>query len=145
MIRARLDAKWAVASLGMSQPWTSTPSASLVGDSGVITLIEGPAFAISSPSGDMVPGFPHGVFFRDTRFLSELRLRVNGQWPEPLAATTIDPFSAAFVLRDQPRTGLADSALMVFLTRYVGRGMREDVTLHNYGLEPDLCSLALSV
>jgi glycogen debranching enzyme len=129
----------------MSQPWASTASASLRGDAGAITLVEGPAFSISLASGDMAPGFPHGLFFRDTRFLSELRLRVNGQWPEPLAATTIDPFSASFVLRDQPRPGLADSALMIFRNRYVGRGMREDVTLRNYGLEPALCVLELSV
>ncbi|HEX9467435.1 MAG TPA: glycogen debranching N-terminal domain-containing protein [Acidimicrobiia bacterium] len=129
----------------MSQPWTSTASASLGGDSGVITLIEGPAFAISSSSGDMVTGFPHGVFFRDTRFVSELRLRVNGQWPEPLAATTTDPFSGSFVLRDQPRVGQADSPLMIFRNRYVGRGMREDITVRNYGLEPAFCALELSV
>ena len=129
----------------MSQPWTSTASASLHRDGGVVTLVEGPAFSISLASGDMEPGLPHGVFFRDTRFLSELRLRVNGHWPEPLAATTLDPFSAAFVLRDQPRAGLADSALMVFRTRYVGRGMREDIVVHNFGLEPAFCSLELSV
>ena len=92
----------------------------------------------------MLPGFPHGLFFRDTRFLSELCLRVNGQWPEPLAARAIDPFSAAFVLRDQPPAGLADSHLMVFRHRYVGRGMREDITVRNYGLEPAFCSLELS-
>ena len=129
----------------MSQPWTMTASASLRSDGGAITLVEGPAFSISLPSGDMQPGLPHGLFFRDTRFLSELRLRVNGQWPEPLAATTLDPFSAAFVLRDHPRVGLADSALMVFRNRYVGRGMREDVTLRNFGLEPAFCSLEFSV
>ena len=74
-------------------------SASIGGEGGAITLVEGPAFSISATSGDMLGGFPHGVFFRDTRFLSELCLRVNGEWPEPLAATTTDPFSAAFVLR----------------------------------------------
>jgi len=129
----------------MPQPWTSTASASLHRDGGVVTLVEGPAFSISLASGDMEPGLPHGVFFRDTRFLSELRVRVNGHWPEPLAATTLDPFSAAFVLRDQPRAGLADSALMLYRTRYVGRGMREDITVHNFGLEPAFCSLELSV
>ena len=122
-----------------------TASASLGGDGGVVTLVEGPAFAISLPSGDMLPGFPHGLFFRDTRFLSELRLRVNGQWPEPLAATTTDPFSAAFVLRDQPQPGLADSHLMMFRNRYVGRGMREDITVRNYGLEPAFCALELLI
>jgi glycogen debranching enzyme len=122
-----------------------TASATLGGDGGVVTLVEGPAFAISLPSGDMLPGFPHGLFYRDTRFLSELRLRVNGQWPEPLAATTIDPFSAAFVLRNQPKAGEADSHLMVFRNRYVGRGMREDVTVRNYGLEPAFCALEILV
>jgi len=111
----------------------------------VVTLVEGPAFSISLPSGDMVPGFPHGLFFRDTRFLSELRLRVNGQWPESLAANTTDPFSAAFVLRDPPRPGQADSHLMVFRRRYVGRGMREDLTVRNYGQEPAFCGLELLV
>src|SRR3974390_385507 len=111
----------------MASPWTMTASASLTGDRGLITLVEGPAFAISLASGDMMPGFPHGVFYRDTRFLSELRLRVNSRWPEPLAATRTDPFSAAFVLQDQPRPGIADSHLMVFRNRYIGRGMREDL------------------
>src|SRR5215213_643074 len=129
----------------MSQPWTSPSSASLERDGGVVTLVEGTAFAISSPAGDVEPGLPHGLFFRDTRFLSELRLRVNGHWPEPLAASTLDPFTAVFVLRDQPTPGLADSVLMVFRTRYVGRGMREDVVVRNYGLDPAPCALELFV
>src|SRR6185436_2245349 len=129
----------------MSQPWTSAASASLRDGGSAVTLVEGPAFAISHASGDMEPGFPHGLFFRDTRFLSELRLRVNGHWPEPLAAATPDPFSAAFVLRDLPSAGLADSALVVYRNRYVGRGMREDITVRNFGLDPSFCSLELAV
>jgi hypothetical protein len=101
----------------MSQPWASTASAPLGGDRDVVTLVEETAFAISSTAGDVLPGFPHGLFFRDTRFLSELCLQVNGHWPEPLTATTLDPFSAVFALRDQPTPGLADSALMLFRTR----------------------------
>ena len=49
------------------------------------------------------------------------------------------------MLRDQPRAGLADSALMIFRNRYVGRGMREDIRSRNYGQEPAFCSLELSV
>jgi hypothetical protein len=109
----------------------------------VLTLVEGPSFAISGTSGDMLAGFPHGLFFRDTRFLSDFCLRVNGKVPEPLAATTIDPFSAAFVLRDAPLPGAADSHLVVVRKRYVGRGMREDLTVRNYGLEPAFCALEL--
>lgn len=122
-----------------------TASASLTGDRGLVTMVEGTTFAISLASGDMVPGFPHGLFFQDTRFLSELRLRVNDRWPEPLAATTTDPFSATFVLRDQPQGGLADSHLLVLRHRYIGQGMREDITVRNYGLEPAFCGLELLV
>src|SRR3954447_9266812 len=127
----------------MSAPWTTSASASLRVDGGLTTLVEGPAFAISLVSGDMLPDAPHGVFFRDTRILTELRLRVNGHWPEPLAATTLDPFSASFVLRHQPVGGEADSQLMIFRNRWIGRGMREDVAVRNYGLSPARCVLEL--
>jgi glycogen debranching enzyme len=123
----------------MPQPWTSSASASL--DGGAVTLVEGSSFAISTSAGDMLPGNPHGLFFRDTRFLSELRLRVNDEWPESLAAHTLDPFSAAFVLRAAPQVGKADSHLVLFRNRFVGRGMREDVIVHNYGEEPAFCSI----
>src|SRR5215213_3356360 len=129
----------------MAQPWNSAASVSLREGAGIVTLVEGPAFAISGSSGDMEAGFPHGLFYRDTRFLSELCLRVSGDWPELLATTTNDPFSAAFVARDLPRSGLADSALLVVRNRYVGRGMREDITVRNYGLEPAFCALELTV
>ena len=135
----------AVAWEGMSQAWASTASASLGDDRGIVTLVEGTAFAISSSSGDMEPGFPHGLFFRDTRVFSELCLRVNDHWPEPLAASNLDPFSAMFVLRDQPTVGQADSTLVVFRTRYVGRGMREDLVVSNFGSEDARCRLDLTV
>src|SRR5262249_10339538 len=128
-------------------PWTSSGSPSLGGTGpagdGTVTLVEGQAFCISSTSGDILPGLPHGVFYRDTRFLSDLRVRLNGCWPEPLAARAPDPFSATFVLRDQPRTGIADSQLMFTRRRYVGRGMREDFVIRNFGVEPAFCGIEL--
>ena len=123
------------------QPWTSSASAAL--DGSAITLVEGSAFCISLPSGDMITGHPHGLFFRDTRFLSVFSLKVNGSVPEPLAAHVIDPFSATFVLQASPQRGLADSSLVVTRNRYIGRGMREDISVHNYGEEPAFCGLEL--
>src|SRR5687768_16687644 len=93
----------------------------------------------------MHSSFPEGLFCRGTRFVSEMELRVNGQVPEPLAATTTDPFSAAFVLRDHPMRGRADSHIVVFRNRYVGRGMREDITVRNFGEEPAFCAIDLSL
>jgi glycogen debranching enzyme len=128
----------------VAQPWTTSASASN-GPGGVVTLVEGSAFCISDRAGDFHAGLPQGLFFRDTRFLSHLVLHVNGAAPEPLAATNPDPFSAVFVARDRPLAGRADSHLVVFRHRYVGRGMRDDIVVANYGEEPAFCRLELSV
>jgi glycogen debranching enzyme len=129
----------------MPDPWTTSASASLAAAGGSVTLVEGSAFCISSHAGEMVPDEPEGLIFRDTRFLSELRLRLNGGTPEPLAATTLDPFSGVFVLRSHPKPGRADSHLLVTRNRYIGRGMREDLRIDNFGEEAAFCSLELVV
>ena len=112
---------------------------------GTVTLIEGSAFCISGRSGDVSPGTPQGLIFRDTRFLSRFQLRINGHQPEPLAAYPEDPFSCRFVARSKPRQGRADSTLMVFRHRYIGRGMREDVCIRNFGEEAAYCLVELIV
>ena len=112
---------------------------------GTISLVEGSSFCISGRSGDMAPGSPQGLFFRDTRFLSRFELRVNGQAPEPLAASIPEPFSAVMVSRTRPRVGHADSTAVIFRKRYIGRGMREDLEIRNYGPEPAYCSLEFLV
>ncbi len=118
-------------------------SPSLGPPGGSVTLVEGSAFCISGRSGDIVPDSPQGLFFRDTRFLSRLELRVNEQRPEALAADSTTPFSATFVCRTRPLAGKADSTLVVFRHRYVGRGMREDISIFNYGEEPAYCTVEL--
>ena len=130
----------------MADPWTFTgESVALEDPGGRVTLVEGSSFCISGRSGDIAHGTPQGLFFRDTRFLSRLELRVNGAPPEPLAAATTEPFSAMFVARARPRQGHPDSTLMVFRYRYIGRGMREDVVVRNSGDEPAYCQLEVDI
>src|SRR4029079_3356724 len=97
----------------MPDPWITSASASLAVAGGVVTLVEGSAFCISARSGEMNAEHPQGLIFRDTRFLSTFRLRLNGNAPEPLAAPPPDPFSGVFVLRGPPAQGRADSHLML--------------------------------
>ena len=48
-------------------------------DGGTVTLVEGSSFCVCRNDGDIDPGPPHGVFFRDTRILSAWRLRLDGR------------------------------------------------------------------
>jgi glycogen debranching enzyme len=130
----------------VSDPWTySGQVADAGGASGAITLVDESTFAISSRSGDILLGGSQGLFVRDSRILSRLELRVNGQRTETLTAVANDPFSATFVSRCRPKAGQADSTLVVFRSRHVGRGMREDVVMRNFADEPTYCSVELFV
>ncbi|MGQ0521007.1 MAG: amylo-alpha-1,6-glucosidase [Actinomycetota bacterium] len=128
----------------MADAWNfSGESVALGQHDGIVTLVQGSAFCISGSSGDLSAGAPHGLFFRDNRFLSRLELRINGQRPESLAASTSDPFSAVFISRTRPSAGRADSTVLVFRHRYIGRGMREDLVVRNFADEPSYCQIEL--
>jgi glycogen debranching enzyme len=109
-----------------------------------VTLIEGSTFCISEPGGDILPDRPHGLFVRDTRMLSRWELRVDGLEPQPLNMTLAEPFAGTFLGRMPPRAGRADSTLLVMRSRYVGDGMREDITLRNTSAKPIRCTIALA-
>ncbi len=130
----------------MADPWNfDGPVAKLGASTDAVTLVDESTFAISTTAGDMSSGAPQGLFVRDTRILSRFELLVNGSTTEPLAAVTDNPFSATFVSRCLPATGRADSTLMVFRSRYVGQGMREDLRIRNFGHEPALCTVEVFI
>lgn len=130
----------------MADPWNyAGPVTSPTGASGLVTLVDESTFAISLNSGDIVPGGAQGLFFRDTRLLSRLQLLVNGSTTEPLTAVAEDPFTATFVSRCLPAPGRADSTLMVFRSRSVGRGMLEEVSLRNFADEATTCTVEVLV
>ncbi len=129
----------------MSEPWSSEEPPPGQGPSySPVTLIEGSTFCISEPGGDIVPDRPQGLFVRDTRMLSRWELTVDGIEPQPLTVQHDEPFSATFLGRMPPRAGTADSTVLVVRRRYVGDGMREDITLRNTSAKPRRCALALT-
>ena len=126
----------------MATPWTYAGRvASLGAAEGIVTLVDESTFAISNRAGDIVPGSAQGLFIGDKRVISRFELMVGGATLEPLAAINSDPYSATFVARSAPSPGRADSTLMIFRTRYVGQGMREDIVIHNFGDETTICVL----
>ena len=110
-----------------------------------VTLVEGSSFCLCDRSGDIRSGTVDGLFVSDTRVLSGFTLTVDGEATEPLTVMSAEPWRAVFVQRAQPRPGLQDSTLLVRRERFVGRGMREDLTLHNVGGEAASVRLTIDV
>lgn len=130
----------------MVNPWTNPQAPPVLGaPGGVVTLLEGAEFLVAGRSGNVAPGSPHGLFFLDTRFLSQWELTIDGAAPEPLDVMSSEPFTALHVLRALPRRGHADTPLVVTCERWLGRGMRQDLTVHNYGPEPVEAEVGLTV
>jgi glycogen debranching enzyme len=129
----------------MTDQWTFDGSPPIDEGRMAVTLVEGSTFCIGLPSGDIRPGPPHGLFFRDTRILSRWELRVDGHLLQPLVVEHDEPFSATFVCRARPRPGRADATILVERRRYVGDGMREDIVLENLSNEAAACTVAFLI
>jgi len=124
-------------------PWASGEAPQGQGACSPATLIEGSSFCISEPGGDILPGRPQGLFVRDTRVLSRWELTVDGKEPQPLSVQHAEPYAATFIGRLPPRAGKADSTLLVVRRRYIGDGMREDITIRNTAARSVRCVLEL--
>ncbi|WP_433732940.1 amylo-alpha-1,6-glucosidase [Nocardia sp. CA-129566] len=115
------------------------------GCGGSVTLVEGGTFCLSNRLGDVEPGRPHGLFFRDTRVISRWELLVDGIPAESLSVISPEAFAARFVLRRPPHAGMADSTLLVVRERLVADGMHEVLSLQNMGREATAVALELHV
>ena len=120
----------------LPSPWDPQgPVASLSSNTGSHTLLEGQTFCVSSRNGDIAPDLPHGLFVLDARAISRWELRINGHGIEPLAVDETEPFSATYVCRTLPPPGPVEADIVVTRRRDVGQGMRERITVVNYGLD----------
>jgi glycogen debranching enzyme len=129
----------------VTAPWEFGGGPPAEGQQGTTTLLEGSSFCVSGAAGDIEPGQVEGLFFRDTRILSTWRLRLDDQPVQGLTVRHHEPFSATFVCRAAPAAGHADSPVLIRRTRHLGDGMREDLTVSNFGPEPLRCTLSVEV
>jgi glycogen debranching enzyme len=111
---------------------------------GTLTILEGSTFCICDEIGDL-DGKTSGLFAEDTRFLSRLELRVNGERPLLLSSGKVEYFSAAFFLRNPLAGGLEQDVLSIVRERFVGDGMQDLVIVRNVGPETVRFTLELEV
>ena len=109
-----------------------------------LTILEGTTFCICDARGD-VGGETSGFFAEDTRFLSILRLTVDGRTPLLLSSDKVEYFSAAFFLRNAPTDRLKQDTLSIMRRRFVGAAMQDHVVLQNQTSEPVSFRLELEI
>jgi hypothetical protein len=112
--------------------------------SGELRILEGATFCICDELGDL-HGNVEGLFAQDTRFLSSLKLTINGHRPLLLSSDKIEYFSAAFFMRNPLADGLAPDALSIRRERFVGDGMQDSFVVQNQSMERVEFDLELDV
>jgi glycogen debranching enzyme len=108
----------------------------------MFTILEGSTFCICDDIGD-VGGETSGLFAEDTRFLSLLKLTLNGATPLPLSAGKVEYFSAAFFLRNPLAGGLRQDQVLITRERFVGERMQDVVVLENQSMDAVSVELGL--
>jgi glycogen debranching enzyme len=110
-----------------------------------LTILEGSTFCICDEIGDL-DGRTSGLFAEDTRFLSRLELRIDGERPLLLSSGKVEYFSAAFYLRNPVVPGrLPQDAVSIARERFVGDGMQDHLIVRNEGAVPLAFELGLEV
>src|SRR4051794_28595496 len=111
------------------------------GDAGRMTrtvdVLEGNAFVVSDERGD-IDGSPvevHGLFDRDTRYLSRWVLTVGGQRLTTLSVDRTRYYSAQFFLAPGVASTYVNATLAVIRRRTVLDGFHEVITLVNHDTE----------
>jgi glycogen debranching enzyme len=110
-----------------------------------LTILEGSTFCICDDLGDIGTEQTSGFFSEDVRFLSSLRLTVDGERPLLLSSGKVEYFSAAFYLRNPTTAGLAQDTLLISRERFVGNGMQDHIVVQNETQEPVAFELALEL
>ncbi|MEX0991563.1 MAG: glycogen debranching N-terminal domain-containing protein [Actinomycetota bacterium] len=110
-----------------------------------IAVLEGRAFMYSDSLGDVPRGSIGGLVYADTRFLDRWELTIGGKRPKLLRSHTVDYYSAAFFLTNPTLDDVRENTLSIRRRRFVGDGMREEISVHSYADHPVKAQLRLAV
>lgn len=101
-----------------------------------VSVLDGSTFAVSDTQGDMATTADQvlGLFFRDTRHLSQWQLTVNGRPAEALSNDCPGYDHAVFFLVPGASTVYRLPTLSIIRTRRIGDGMCERLLVTNNGM-----------
>lgn len=110
-----------------------------------ITINESATFLIASDTGDIPEGGANGLFSEDTRFLSRYLLQLDGRPLIVLAAEQVDYRTAEHFLTNPELRGAPASSLGIVRRRTITLGLRDELTIRNYGDRALDCTLELLI
>jgi glycogen debranching enzyme len=111
-----------------------------------LTILEGSTFCLCDERGDIDGSdSSQGFFTEDTRFLSLLTLRMNGERPLALSHGKVEYFSAAFYLRNPLAGDLKQDEVSIVRERFVGEGMQDRLIVENRSMRAVAFDLELEV
>jgi glycogen debranching enzyme len=96
--------------------------------------VDGQTFCLSAADGRILPGGNHGLFIRDTRMLSSLLVRINGEHPTDLGGYPLGPGAARFTACAMAN-GNNDPALLIERRRVVTEAFWERLRITNHSAE----------
>jgi glycogen debranching enzyme len=146
----------ATAGLAVANPESESlfyiPASSSLQERRLRALKHDDTFALFNHYGDIVPfrGAPDGIYYRDTRYLSHLELRLNGQWPLLLSSTVNDDNAVLVVDLTNPdllannELVLARDTLHLQRLKFVWQSAcHERIVVRNYDAREHTAALSL--
>ncbi|MGB8650628.1 MAG: glycogen debranching N-terminal domain-containing protein [Mycobacteriales bacterium] len=111
-----------------------------------VDILEGNTFVVSDERGD-IDGSPveaHGLFDRDTRYLSRWVLTLDGERPATLSVDTTRYYAAQFFLAPGVASAYINAKVAVIRQRTVLNGFHETISVTNHDSAPATFEVALT-
>ncbi|HEY6797102.1 MAG TPA: glycogen debranching N-terminal domain-containing protein [Kineosporiaceae bacterium] len=111
-----------------------------------VDILEGNTFVVCDDRGDIdgSPAEAHGLFDRDTRYLSRWVLTLDGERLATLSVDTSRYFAAQFFMAPGVASAYINAKVAVIRQRTVLHGFHETVTLTNHDSTPASHELAIA-
>ena len=140
--RGRSTMTPSTATPSLANGWNADTAAGPLGST--VTLVEGSNFCISSANGDILPEYPHGVFYEDMR-IPPLESEGERAIAEAPGGRNEGALPGAF-RRSRPTHGRArGQPADCERLREVGIGILEQITMRNHSGQSVECVVALVV
>lgn len=121
----------------MTQPATTAADANPgLGSLSEITCVSGDTFCVSGSNGQVKPGRFQGLYIRDTRVLSQLLLRIDGDEPALLHGRAIGGRASRFAYYRVPHSDHeVDPRMIIERRRVISESMTEEIVVTNFDTE----------